>query len=142
MKTRTALDAPVRAYAQSELEARYERVRKSGRNLKVLTAPQLHQFRIAVKKLRYSVDFFAPLFDSGKVRTLHPRLSRLQDMLGAINDASTTRTLLAEGFGQGRSSALTEARGILLGWGAGRGDALRGELDRAWKAFRRSETFW
>jgi hypothetical protein len=31
---------------------------------------------------------------------------------------------------------------MLLGWSAGRSNALRGELARAWIAFRRSGTFW
>lgn len=139
---RAALDAPVRAYAQGELEARYERVRTRGRKLKELSGPELHQLRIAIKKLRYSVDFFATLFDAGKVRVLRSRLSRLQDTLGTINDAATMRSLLDHGFGEGRSAAAAEARGILSGWSAGRGDALKSDLDRAWKAFRRSETFW
>ena len=31
--------------------------------------------------------------------------------------------------------AMAEARGILTGWSAGRGEALHAELDRAWKSF-------
>jgi hypothetical protein len=38
--------------------------------------------------------------------------------------------------------ALAEARGIVLGWRAGRSGALKDELDRFWKGFRRSETYW
>lgn len=141
-ETRAALEGPIRAYVSDELEARYERVRKRGRKLEQLDAPELHQLRIAVKKLRYSVDFFASLSDPDKVKALRSRLTRLQDALGVVNDAATMRTLLAEGFAKGRSAAATEARGILLGWSAGRGDALRHDVTRAWKAFRRSETFW
>ena len=139
---RAMLDSPVRGYAQSELEARYERVRKRGRRIGELSAPELHELRIAVKKLRYSIDFFAGLFAADAVRTLRSRLSRLQDILGTINDASTMQSLLAQGYGGGRAAAATEGRGILLGWSAGRAEALRTDLDRAWKAFRRSRTFW
>jgi inorganic triphosphatase YgiF len=141
-KTIAALDAPARVYAFDELEARYERVRRRGRKLEQLSAAELHKLRIAIKKLRYSTDFLASLFDAAKVRTLRSRLTRLQDALGTINDAATMQSLLAHGFGRSRSAAAAEARGILLGWSAGRGDALRGDLARAWRAFRRSETFW
>jgi CHAD domain-containing protein len=107
-----------------------------------LSAPELHELRIAVKKLRYSIDFFAGLFTADAVRTLRSRLSRLQDILGTINDASTMQSLLAQGYGGGRAAAAAEGRGILLGWSAGRAEALRTDLNRAWKAFRRSRTFW
>jgi len=139
---RAVLDGAVRSYAQSELEARYERVRKRGRKGARLSAPELHQLRIAIKKLRYALDFFGSLFDAEAVRRLRSRLSRLQDVLGTINDAATMQHLIAQGYADGRSAGVAEARGILLGWSEGRACALRAELDRAWKAFRRSETFW
>jgi triphosphatase len=139
---RAVLNSPVRSYAQSELEARYERVRKRGRKVEQLGAEALHELRIAIKKLRYSIDFFAGLFAPDAVRTLRSRLSRLQDILGTINDASTMQSLLAQGYAEGRAAAATEARGMLLGWSAGRAEALRTDLNRAWKAFRRSQTFW
>ena len=136
------LETPVRAHAQAELERRYERVRKRGRKLAQLTGDELHQLRIAIKKMRYSIDFFSSLFEPGAVRALRTRLSRLQDVLGAMNDAHTLRRLTDEALGETRGAAASEARGILLGWSAGRADALRGELGRLWKGFRRSETFW
>ena len=136
------LDAPIRGFAQAELERRYERVRKRGRKLGQLTGDELHKLRIAVKKMRYSIDFFASLFEGEAVGALRSRLSRLQDVLGTINDAATSGRLAEGALGDTRAAAAAEARGILLGWGAGSADALRGELDRRWKAFRRSETFW
>ncbi len=76
------LATPVRAYAQSELERRYERVRKRGHKLAHLDAAGRHALRIAIKKLRYSVEFFASLFDTEASRVLRARLARLQDILG------------------------------------------------------------
>jgi CHAD domain-containing protein len=136
------LDMPVRLYAQAELERRYERVRKRGRRLEALTAEELHALRIAIKKLRYSLDFFAALFETEPVRQLRARLSRLQDVLGTLNDSATLPRLLESLAYDVGGTAAAEARGLLLGWSAGRADALRGDLNRAWKAFRRSETFW
>jgi CHAD domain-containing protein len=137
-----ALDGTVKRYAQTELETRYERVRKRGRRLETLDAAELHRLRIAVKKLRYSIDFFASLFDAQAVPRLRSRLSRLQDILGTINDAATLRMLVKKSFSDARAPGAMEAKGILLGWAAGRAHALQSELDRAWKPFRRSETYW
>ena len=134
------LDMPIRAYAQRELERRYERVRKRGRKLDELGTVELHELRIAVKKLRYALDFFTSLFEAEAVRALRSRLSHLQDVLGTMNDAATLPDLLGSVASETPDPAVAEARGILLGWSAGRANALRiarGNFARAWKAFRR-----
>ena len=137
-----ALDALVKRYAQFELEKRYARVRRRGRRLEALSAAELHRLRIATKKLRYSMDFFSSLFEPEPVRRLRSRLSRLQDILGTMNDAATLALLVERHFVETRARGAAEARGILLGWAAGRADALAHELERAWRPFRRSETYW
>jgi triphosphatase len=139
---RARLATPVRAYAQSELERRYERVRRRGRKLGELDAPGRHELRIAIKKLRYCVEFFASLFDPEGSRALRTRLARLQDILGTMNDAATLQRLLSELHADTKEVAMAEARGVLTGWSAGRGEALHAELERAWKSFRRTPTFW
>jgi inorganic triphosphatase YgiF len=139
---RALLDSPVRTYAQSELEQRYERVRRRGRKLPKLDAAGRHELRIAIKKLRYSVEFFASLFDAAAARALRSRLARLQDILGTMNDAVTLQRLLADVHTDSNEAAIAQSRGFLFGWSAGRGEAMTSELNRAWRAFRRSETFW
>jgi inorganic triphosphatase YgiF len=139
---RVRLATPVRVYAQSELERRYERVRRRGRKLSELDAPGRHELRIAIKKLRYSVEFFASLFDPEAPRALRTRLAHLQDILGTMNDAATLQRLLSDLHGDTKEIAMAEARGVLTGWSAGRGDALHAELERAWQSFRRTPTFW
>jgi inorganic triphosphatase YgiF len=139
---RALLDSPVRAYAQAELERRYERVRKRGRKLEELDASGRHELRIAIKKLRYSVEFFASIFDPEAARSLRSRLARLQDILGTMNDAATLQRLMADLHSDTGDVAVAHARGLLFGWSAGRADALGTELNRAWRAFRRSQTFW
>jgi CHAD domain-containing protein len=46
----------------------------------------LHRFRISLKKVRYLLEFFEPLFSRRKVKPLLKGLRRLQDALGVIND--------------------------------------------------------
>lgn len=139
---RALLDSEVRGYAQAELERRYERVRKRGRKLEELDGAGRHALRIAIKKLRYPVEFFSSAFDAEAARQLRAHLTHLQDVLGTMNDAATLHRLLEDIFAGTTDIALAEARGVLFGWSAGHGEALGKELASAWRAFRRSETFW
>lgn len=133
---------PVREFASETLDARYANVRKRGRRLQQRSADELHRLRIAVKKLRYATDFFAGLYDDAPARSALKRLARLQDILGAMNDAASVADLVYQGFGTKPAATVAEARGIVLGWSRGRADALRGELVSAWKAFRADARFW
>ena len=58
------------------------------------TAEQLHQFRLAAKKFRYTFEIFAGLYRSVS-RSLLGQLKALQQTLGKINDCASTRSLLA-----------------------------------------------
>jgi CHAD domain-containing protein len=139
---RGALNGPVLEFASAVLEQRYRRVRKRGRKLGRLSPTELHRLRIAIKKFRYATDFFAGLYEGKRARETLKRLSRLQDILGAINDAATVGTLVQEVLRGDNSRKAAEARGILLGWSRGRAATLRRELQKAWKPFREAEKFW
>lgn len=139
---RAALDAPVGGFAGTVLEKRYDQVRKRGRKVGGLSAKQLHRLRIAVKKFRYAADFFAGLYEGTAGREALKRLSRLQDMLGAINDTATVASLIALGFEGAGGQRMPEAKGILLGWSHSRAVTLRRELKSAWKPFRAAKRYW
>ena len=57
------------------------------------TAEQLHQFRLAAKKFRYTFEIFAGVYRSVS-RSLLEQLKTLQQALGKINDCASTRSLL------------------------------------------------
>ena len=139
---RAALAAPARKFASLVLEERYDRVCKRGHRLAQLSSAELHRLRIAVKKFRYAADFFAGLYDTKAVRETLKRLSRLQNILGAMNDAATAANLMAHGFDGAPDRCTLEAKGILLGWSRGREATLRRGLKSAWKAFGAAGRFW
>ncbi|MBI3041276.1 MAG: CHAD domain-containing protein [Betaproteobacteria bacterium] len=139
---RVVFDAPVSDFAAKVLEKRYQRVRKRGHEIGKLSTKELHRLRIAVKKFRYAADFFAGLYEAKPVREALKRLSRLQDMLGAINDAGIVANLIAQGFDGEGDKHVPEAKGILLGWSRSRAATLRGELKGPWKLFRAAGRFW
>lgn len=136
-----ALRAPTLDFAAAVLEEQYSRVRKRGRKLQHLSFAELHRLRIAIKKLRYAVDFFAVLFDAKPVDRMRAPLVRLQDILGAINDATTVAALIAE-VGARSGTAMAEARGIVIGWSGERAETLKRELHAAWKPFHDCGKFW
>jgi inorganic triphosphatase YgiF len=139
---RDRMAGPVRDFASAVLEERYRRVRKRGRKLERLSPAELHRLRIAIKKFRYASDFFAGLYDGKRARETLKRLARLQDILGAINDAATVGNLVGDVLHGANSRYAAEARGIMLGWSRGRASTLRRELNTAWKLFRSAERFW
>ena len=140
--SRATLMKPATEIARELLAARYERVRRRGRRLKRRSPAELHRLRIAVKKLRYAAGFFSALFDAERTRGMLSRLSRLQTILGTLNDAATVENLVRFSGGTRAEQALSGARDIVVGWSRGRALTLRRELRPAWKAFCAAEKFW
>lgn len=142
---RTIADAswrvPVRQAAAQILSARHAQVIKRGRRLAGQSPAQLHGLRIAVKKLRYAVEFFNHLFQVKAMVEQRARLEKLQDILGRINDAVTLESLFA--------AASRNARR----WPAAAADAVmqqhqqlalqqREHLASAWQRYRAAAQPW
>ncbi|HWI13176.1 MAG TPA: hypothetical protein VNT02_02950, partial [Burkholderiales bacterium] len=70
------------------------------------------------------------------------RLARLQDALGALNDAATVQALVDSASPAGAPLDIAEAHGILVAWSRGQATLLRREAERAWRAVRRCAAFW
>jgi len=104
-----------------------------------------HELRITLKKLRYVSEFFQSLYGAKDARRYLNRLSRLQDVLGTLNDVATAGRVLEELLGRvGPPDADSLARtvGFIEGFAA-REDAhsLR-KLESQWKRFDRTRPFW
>jgi CHAD domain-containing protein len=98
---------------------------------------------LAVKKLRYTADFFLPLFGQHSGARRYARsLSRLQERLGRYNDAGTTRHLMAELALDGMPAPGREALGAVLGWQACRLATAEKEVRAAWREFRDATCPW
>ncbi|WP_175772942.1 CHAD domain-containing protein [Paraburkholderia phenazinium] len=69
----------------------------------------LHEVRIAGKKLRYLLQFFAPVLDGGHQAVIE-HLTVVQDELGTLNDQVTSEALLREyAFQLGEAKRIKEA---------------------------------
>ena len=90
-----ALAEPIGVFARRTIVTRHKQLKKRVALALPGQAESLHAARIAAKKLRYTLEFFASLFPEKAVRNHLRHLADLQDILGTINDAATAIDLLA-----------------------------------------------
>lgn len=132
---------PMRKFAEAALDRLRTRVLKRGK-VAAVSDEARHKLRIALKNLRYGVDFFADLLGSRKRRQAYKRkMSTLQDLLGVRNDIVGAKTYLEEL----REEVGPEAERILefiLGWQAREAAAAAKASSKSWKKFKRTEVFW
>ncbi|EMB9908936.1 CHAD domain-containing protein [Pseudomonas aeruginosa] len=84
------------------------------KTLKTPTPECAHRFRIALKHLRYSCEFFAPLFDNDEMLEYAKAIAGLQDALGFINDFHVALSRLHHWVEQG--VIMKEAREAIAAW--------------------------
>jgi triphosphatase len=134
------LMAPIETVAPTLIGRRYEKVKKSADGFARLSLERRHEFRIAVKKLRYTIEVFKDVFDSQKVAEFARLLKPLQDDLGYINDVRVANELLADL--QTSNAGIARAAGIVLGWhDRGFADTDR-KLRKHVRRFREARPFW
>ncbi len=116
-----APEAPaIAAFARQRLQRRQRQVVNLAKQITQLDSEQRHGLRICCKKLRYALEFFAPLFASGQHTHLRSALASAQDILGEMNDLHTA-TLLT----------MTSRPGLVAGWLAGRSAIIEDALPSA-----------
>lgn len=87
---------PIAPFAAERLDALWAKVKHRGSSLGELEEQQLHKLRISIKKLRYAVDFLAPLYARKKIRKFASSLAEMQDCLGLIHDDMVARQIVAD----------------------------------------------
>jgi CHAD domain-containing protein len=131
---------PARKFFKAELSRLRARVLKRAKVASVSDQAR-HKLRIALKNLRYGVDFF-DLFGNRRGRQAYKkRMSALQDLLGIRNDIVVAMTYLEEL----RKETGPEADRILefiRGWYARDASAADRAISKSLKKFKRVELFW
>jgi triphosphatase len=82
------------------LDRRRRKVRQRSKGFGRLAPRERHKLRIAVKKLRYSIELFGSLFEKDDLEKFVRRLKRLQGDLGYANDVRVAHEFVIELFGQ------------------------------------------
>jgi inorganic triphosphatase YgiF len=147
------LDQPLAELAASALSRAHHRLLKRGHGFEALSKTERHEVRIALKRLRYALDFFGNIFHGDLKKKFVKRLARLQDDLGRMNDVAVAETMLAQLVGvagDGSEPAapaaprgqLAFAAGGILGWHRRRAAEIDLQLVKDWNAFVHAEPFW
>lgn len=138
---REATSLPLADFAKQALSRQHAKVKRRGRDIGSLSFEDLHGLRIAIKRLRYSMEFFAPLA-AKEAQDALDTLSGLQGMLGRLNDDATSWKLLDTLAVKDLSAEFQQAVGFVRGWSARDGEQCRGGLEAAWKRFGKIERWW
>ena len=136
---------PIVEHCSKLLRKRDSRVRKQCQKFEDLSDAELHELRLAVKKLRYAVDFFENLYPTKRVKPYRKRLAKLQDGLGYLNDVVTADALAHELAGKGEkqlASTVTYAGGLTVGWHRHAALAVKRQLAKDVSRFLVSKPFW
>jgi CHAD domain-containing protein len=141
-------EAPARALADRMLSKRLKGAKKRARNLEELSEPERHKLRIALKKMRYASEFFGSLYPEEDVKPFQKRLSKMQDILGLLQDVAVARNTLKHLVEEPPDSLFTKradlafAAGIVYGWHLDRASSAWTDAMRCWKRFAKAEPFW
>jgi inorganic triphosphatase YgiF len=128
-------------FAAAAIARQHSRVVNRGRRIEKLAFQELHRLRIAVKRLRYTAEFFLPLAPK-KARHFLRALSELQDYLGMLNDYAVAWRLLDILSAEESSPAYQQAVGYVRGWSAAEAERCRTRLAGAWKEFMKTRPWW
>ncbi len=112
---------PVRAIAPLVLDQRRRTAKKRSRGFADQSPEARHKLRIALKKLRYTAELFAGLYDADATKQFIHAMKRLQDKLGEANDLQTGRKLVSELTpARRRGPAMAQSGQRMLAWHARR----------------------
>jgi CHAD domain-containing protein len=137
-----SLQQPIEDYAKQALKKRWKKVAKCGRAIDQLEPEEKHKMRRSLKKLRYLVEFFAPLFPSKDVKPFVKQLKTLQDVFGYVNDvrmAEQLRTIAAE---PGNGPDCSVAAGVVLGWHEEKAAETWTHAQEEWRRLKSRGRFW
>jgi len=123
-------------FASRAVRRRHGKMVATGAHLATLQPEERHQLRLAAKRLRYTVEFVAPLFNDDRIAEYLARLEAIQDTLGAANDAVNAQHMFA-------SLAAPEVfLSFARGWFLGRvGDGLARAAEH-FAALGKARRFW
>ena len=134
---------PVRAIAPVLLDRRRSKARKRSHGFAEQSPEQRHKLRISLKKLRYTTELFAGLYDADETRQFTDWLKRLQDKLGVANDLQNGRKLVAELIpSRRRTPAMAQVGQRMLAWHAHRVAKAEPKLHDQLRQLCEAPPFW
>lgn len=126
----------LRKFAARRLRSRYATIDGLMEAHGKMDAERRHQMRIEFKKLRYALEFFAPLLPRKLLAAYQVHLVAIQNLLGTLNDQVTASRLIKQMQPKGSHDSLTR------GWIAGRTQLLSATLSVELKRLRAARRPW
>ncbi len=127
-------------FAARRLDKLHKKLRQLAQAAEQLDVTALHALRVGCKRLRYAIEFFAPLYrEKGVQRTL-ATLVTLQNSLGALNDLASAGAPLMQCAGN--DATLREAVTLIGGWHGPRYETLRAMLPGRIGALLKMKRHW
>ena len=138
-----ALDKPVEAIAEEIIDKRWKKVRKYGRRLDSLDLEERHEMRRALKKLRYTCEFFLPIYPGRGALSFVKRLRKMQDVFGTMNDARMAYRLVEISFElASKDPAPLAAAGYIFGRHRAEAPSVWKHAKREWRRLEDAEGYW
>lgn len=106
----------LRTFARLQLDRLRKRARRRHEASATLIPTRLHALRIAMKQLRYGLEFLGGLWPRRQVERYLLQLTEAQTTLGFLNDLDIARGRLEAWAGQ--DGALRAAAAFIIGWHA------------------------
>lgn len=137
------LAAPVSDLAASALRKRWKSAARLGRDIEALDIEARHDLRKELKKLRYAVEFFAPIYPDKQLARFLKSLKRLQEVFGDLNDAAMVQELLTGPDAPGANDAHAQrAVGLVLGRADALAETAWADARALWDDLRAVKAFW
>lgn len=138
-----ALHEPIEILAPELLDRCRAKAEKRARHFSDQSAKKRHRLRIALKKLRYAAELFAPLYARPETRQFIHRLKKLQDDLGAANDVQVGRDIAKSLAAPGRRSiGVAHAGRRLIAWHKHRIEKIEPQVREHLEELLAAEPFW
>lgn len=106
--------APLAEFAAHRLKGLGRKLRRLATAARADDPASLHALRIAIKRLRYGLEFLAGLPGLPRQRGLQKQLALVQEALGKLNDLANAGVLLSDVAGS--DPQLREAVALIGGW--------------------------
>ncbi|MCB2106780.1 MAG: CHAD domain-containing protein [Rhodobacteraceae bacterium] len=136
---------PATQFAARTVNRRVLKVLSHGKSLDAMSVAERHQIRIAIKKIRYGIEFFDSILPKRRVQRMWQKLKALQDSLGHLNDVAvaeqTVAMLLAPGPDGTTDSRMAMAGAELIAWHQRLEEAARPEAAKRWRELRKAALF-
>ena len=126
---------PIGGFAPRSLNKRAKRVAALATETRDANPEARHALRVALKRLRYALEFFAPLFPARRMQRYHQSAAGLLELLGQMNDIVVAEQLAMQAL-PGHHSDLVRA------WLAGRSDLMLAQLGPLLGEFLRHQPPW